>query len=390
MRSLRVILSIDALHLPLTGIGWYTLELANGMLDHPDIESLLFTNGRRFPMVLPDLWPSADDHRNAPAGKVAKARYPGFVLPALRAIRGSWGRVQAVQSRQKLERSIDHICHGPNYSVPRRTPRRMNTATIHDLSILRYPALHPPRRVAFMNAQLPKTIEHCERIIVSSQAVAHEVAVEFRIALERISVVPLGVRSVFSDRVGVLDTEYQAAVGVQAGCYFLFVNGADPRKNLVAALKAFRAYRQEVAPEMRLLVTAPPSSVSTLAAALTGEEGVLLVSYPDELTLAALYRGAAGLLFPSLYEGFGLPVVEALASGTPVLVSRAETLLEFVGLPGVKAVNAGDTDDFSQGLIDLGTAQLTEGAKLGAGAVAERFAWKHCVNRTIESYSLFS
>ena len=266
----------------------------------------------------------------------------------------------------------------------------MNTATIHDLSILRYPQWHPARRVAFMNSQMPKTIARCERLIVSSQAVAHEVSAEFNVALDRISVVPLGVRTVFSDHAGTADADRLRAAGVTQGHFFLFVNGSDPRKNLAATLRAYRAYRQEVDGDMKLLVTAPPGALPGLKKVMASEKGVVLLSYPEEADLAALYRGAAGVLYPSLYEGFGLPVVEALASGTPVLISRAETLLEFSDLPGVVVTDVGDADAFAQGLVEVCSPELASDAELGAGAVAERFAWRHCVDRTISSYFVLS
>ena len=383
---MRLILSIDALHPPLTGIGWYTLELAEGLSALESVESLLFTDGRRYPMQLPDqnVAPGTVDVR---ASRV-KARYR-----LLRPLYRLAGQILARRCGTRLQRLEDFVCHAPNYIIPRPGPRRRNTATIHDLSIFRHPELHPAERVRYMKKNVPVSIANCERLIVSSSAVKSELRETFNVAEDRVDVVPLGVRSVFCETA---DHRNDASIFTELGLtelrlnnagYLLFVNGSDPRKNLTSALKAFRCYKQQQNSSLKLVVTAPGHSLHDLTARLSGTPDVVLVGYPDEIGLAALYRNAAGLLFPSLYEGFGLPVVEALAAGTPALISQADTLLEFERLPGVVSVDASDTQSFCCGIESLLGSAVAEAARDGAGAIAKNFSWQRCVDRTVESYA---
>lgn len=379
---MRVILSIDALHQPLTGIGWYALELAQGLAALPAIESLVFTDGRRFPLALPEF---VRDPGVAQVSTRARVRMRHKLIKRLAPV------AEALLVRRcgaKLRRLEDHVCHAPNYVIPRRDPRALNTATIHDLSIVRYPELHPAARVRYMSKRIPLSIAHCARLIVSSFAVAEEVSETFAVHKDRIDVVPLGVRSVFCESVdAALDAPLLSSVGVERGGYLLFVNGADPRKDLAGALKAFRCYQSQQPSALQLVVTVPPYALPDLKATLSAEQNVILLPYPDDQQLAALYRGTAGLLFPSVYEGFGLPVVEVLAAGRPVLVSQAETLLEFAHLPGVVSVDTKDVQAFCAGIDELCGSETSAAAASGAAAIATQFSWQRCVANTAATYA---
>ncbi len=384
---MRLILSIDALHLPLTGIGWYALELARGFAVHPQVEQLVFTDGRRYPLPPPDFAAfdigQAGSDKAAPDGPVAVSRKAHLLRP----IRAAAGRLIASRTRARLEKLEDFVCHGPNYVVPRRGPRERNAVTIHDLSVLCFPDLHPAQRVRYMQIQMPKAIANSRQVIVSSRSVANEVREAYGVADDRVSVVPLGVRSVFSEITQPSDVDYLGSIGVQEGSFFLFVNGADPRKNLSSALLAFAHDKRRQRDGLRMVVTAPMRDYDQLVRSLAGQSNIIVVPYPSESELAILYRGACGLLFPSLYEGFGLPVVEALASGTPALISQADTLLEFAELPGVVAVDVSDTEAFSDGIDQLLSSRICDAALAGAQPISHRFSWQQCVNKTFSSYS---
>ena len=231
-----------------------------------------------------------------------------------------------------------------------------------------------------MNHHLPRSVANAAKVIVASKSIATEVIEHFGISEQNINIIPFGVRSVFFSESPVANNLPEALDGHP---FMLFVNGADPRKNLADTVQAFALFAEKHKSEdWRLAVTGETSAMSEALQT----QGVVALGYPTETELAQLYRSAQGLCYPSKYEGFGLPVIEALASGTTVLTSRTPTLLEFAGLPGVVTPDADSVDGLMSGMETLVSNKTKQEAAQNRVKAQLQFSWEKCVDRTVACY----
>ncbi|HET8528160.1 MAG TPA: glycosyltransferase family 1 protein [Gaiellaceae bacterium] len=217
------------------------------------------------------------------------------------------------------------VLHCPTYYGPLR-PQVPTVVTVHDVAVLRHPEWFPRWTRNYAPRVVPHAIRAAARVIAVSAFTAGEVERLLGVPRDRIRVVPNGVEPVFAPDGPRTEGEYALAVGT-----------LEPRKNLArAALAAKRA-----GVELRVVGDVGWGGVDTGGATWLGRV--------DDEELARLYRGARCLVYPSLYEGFGLPVAEALACGTPVVTSRGSAMAELAGGAAV-LVDPLDVDDIARGI----------------------------------------
>jgi len=211
-----------------------------------------------------------------------------------------------------------------------------NVITLHDAAPLSHPEWASPRLRWLRNRLLARAGKLGDAYIAISQAAVDELVQYFGVDEKKIHVVPNGIDATWFDE-GDASTRFpQLAVqyGLRAG-YFLFVGTLQPRKNVDRLLEAYAQLPARLRADHGLLIVGRPGwrSAGTIARMETmRDDGVLwLDNIDDDRDVRALYRHAAALVFPSLHEGFGLPVLEALASGTPVVTSNQASLPEVAG-----------------------------------------------------------
>ena len=245
------------------------------------------------------------------------------------------------------------------YAVPLRCPCPA-VVTVHDLSFERDPASMPKKDLRVFRSVVPRAVRQAARVLTVSQRSRHDLEELYGVPAEKIVVTPNGVDPVFRPgEVGRRD-------------YVLAVGSVEPRKNHRAALVAAR--------EAGLpLVIAGPEKDRALAAELR-RGGARLEGYVEPERLAELYRGAACLVQASRYEGFGLPVLEAMASGTPVVIVPEPALQEVVGGAAVVAAE----DELAAGI----RAAVAERDRLVWAGLerARAFSWRTTAERTLEVY----
>ena len=262
--------------------------------------------------------------------------------------------------------------------------------TVHDLSWIRYPEMHPAERVRAMGKYFEPALQRATRIITDSEFVKQELVDVFGVSPGLITPVHLGAEAMFRPLAA---SEIQPALnnhGLAYGGYWLGVGTLEPRKNLQLALKAFMRLPKTVRQSCPLVLIGMKGwRTEALEAQLvplvqTGEVRVL--GYLSRAELATVIAGAKALIYPSVYEGFGLPPLEAMCCGVPVITSNVSSLPEVVGDAGI-LIDPHDVDgltDHMRNLIDdQGLCQ-----RLAAAALvrSKQFSWAKCAEETMQVY----
>ena len=366
---------------PLTGIGHYTWQLCSQMASQPDID-LLMAYGMRYERGL-----RMPTHSAAGALQTAGYGLLRRLLPNPRRIKRAVEQARFAWIERQIRRQ-DYLYHEPNIlPLPYAGP---TIITVHDLSCFDHPETHPAERVEIMHRELPPAIERVDHIIVISEATRRAVAQRFGVPDSRMTVTLLAAHPNFAPRPAASLQAALAKLDLQPGGYLLSVGTLEPRKNLTTLFQAYSALPDSLRQRYPLAVVGMPGwhtdQLMSSARQLVERGELRFLGYVDDAVLPLLYAGAAAFAYPSRYEGFGLPPLEAMASGVPVLVSDVTSLPEVVGDAGVR-VGPDDVDAMRDGLRRLledrdYAAQL---AQQGL-ARAQGFSWEKCARETRAVY----
>ncbi len=256
---------------------------------------------------------------------------------------------------RRVRPQLVHFVH----ALPPRLPCPA-VLTVQDLSFERPGALMGVRDRLVFRRVVPRSVRRAARVLAISERTKRDLVELYRVPEEKVVVTPLGVDPAFFPG------------DVRRGTYLLFVGAIQERKDPLAAVAAASAVGLP-------LVVVGPEKDARLAEELR-LAGADVRGYVPKEELAQLYRGAAALVLPSRYEGFGLPVVEAMASGTPVVATPDDALREV----------AGDAAVFAEprGLADAVRSALDDRERLVAGGLerARRFSWEETARRTLAVY----
>lgn len=273
----------------------------------------------------------------------------------------------------------------PAHVVPLAHPRTV--VTIHDLGYRAFPEAHPPLARRYLAWSTRWSAATARRVIVPSAATARDLIAACGTPPDRIAIVPHG----YHPRFHPLDPTTVAA-GLQrlglAQPYLLFVGTLQPRKNLARVLAAFEHLVAGGWAGQLVLVgqqgwLSDPIFAAVARADTAAHGRIRLTGYLADDDLPIVYNGAQGLVFPSLYEGFGLPALEALACGTPVLASNTSSLPEVVG-DAALLVDPLDTAAIADGMARLvGEDSLRADLRTRGLARAEQFTWRRAAERTL-------
>ncbi len=259
--------------------------------------------------------------------------------------------------------------------------------TIYDASLIRFPETHPLRRRAYQRTLLWHTARRAIRIITISQASARDVVEFLGVPVERVVVTPLAADGSFRP---VRDADRLASVLERHGLrdpYMLYVGNIEPRKNLVRLIEAFA--RMDAC-DVKLALAGGRAWMSRGVDRRIRELGldgrVRLLGYVPDEDLPALYSGALAFAYPSLWEGFGLPVLEAMACGTPVVTSNRSSLVE-IAEGAARLVDPCSVDAIAEAL-QLVISSAAERVRLSAAGLerAARYSWAKTAAMTIDTY----
>ncbi len=360
---------------PMTGIGHYVHSLARALTALGEVD-LAYFYGAGWSRVL----------RDAPmAGIVAGKNAFKRLVPA------AYDVMRFVQQRRfstGARRLQPRLYHEPNFlAFAFDGP---TVTTVHDLSWLRYPQTHPAERVRAMMKRFPVSLARSAHVITDAESVRCELIETFDVPPARITAVPLAARAVFRPLQAAACEPMLRAQGLNWRGYLLCVGTLEPRKNLELALRAYAALSAGLQQRFPLVIVGMKgwltSRLDALIAPLAADGRVRPVGYVDDETLAVLYASARMLIYPSIYEGFGLPPLEAMAAGTPVIASNVSSLPEVVGEAGLQ-VDSQDIDALREAILGLAEDDALWQRLREAGlARAAQFSWDRCARETLAVY----
>jgi glycosyltransferase involved in cell wall biosynthesis len=364
-RPVRVAVDAVALLDTRTGVGRFVEETVFRLARRSDVRLTTF-----------GYWPRARTRLRAvlPPG-VAISPFP-MIGPPLRFLwrHGRFPPVECWAGR------VD-VVHGPNFLAPPAW-RAGELITVHDLTIVRYPQFCTADTLQFP-ALIRRAIRRGAWIHTVSRFVADEVVDLLGADPDKVVAIPNGVTPV---------PEVEAALGKQlAGGerYILAIGTVEPRKNLPGLVQAFDTIAATL-PDARLVIAGPDGwgtdALSDAIAEARHRNRIARLGWVSETERAALLRGAAVLAYPSVYEGFGLPPLEAMSVGTPVVTTRTGGIPEVVGDAAV-CVEPGDTDALAGALVRVLTDdQLAQRLRERGPARATQFSWDRTAAQLAELY----
>jgi glycosyltransferase involved in cell wall biosynthesis len=347
-----------------SGTGNYIFNLIRELEKHQNIELSLITY--RVNSLFPAL------------AKIVP-KYPFFYVTVL------WS--QALSLQKNLLDGLD-IIHNPAHFYLINKPGKRYVCTIHDLTPVLFPAWHPLWKVWFSRYFFPRLVKNSDKIIADSLNTKQDLINYYSVSPGKIAVIYLGTAPEFQplpkSEVASIRDKYDLK-----NPFVLFVGNIEPRKNIPTLLKAFSICRKKL-PKLKLVIVGQKGwkydEVYTTIAGLRLENEVIFLHYVPHDDLPAIYNAAELFVYPSLYEGFGLPPLEAMQCGVPVITSNTSSLPEIVGENGAM-VSPYDV----QGLVDLMSALLIdphlreENIRNGLSR-AKMFSWEKCAQQTRDVY----
>ena len=378
--ALRVGFNATPLLAPLTGIGNYIVELGAALAAGGAVDLWSFY-GHRWRHEAPAVHAAT---RGGPAAR----RLRDLVKPLVPFKRGLRHAQQQLTFGRGLRRHAIDVYHEPNY-IPLRYDVPV-VVTLHDLSWLRYPETHPRDRVRWIERGMPGVVEQAAAIIVDSEFVRQELLSSLGVAPGRVHTVHLGVSPAFRPR-GVQETRQTLqALALDHGGYLLTVGTIEPRKNVAHVLAAYARLPAALRDRYPLVIAGARgwrSGRLERELRLLAERGrVRFLGHVADADLPALYAGAAAFVFASKYEGFGLPPLEAMASGVPVIVSDRASMPEVVGEAAWMLDPA--RPDATAGRIEALLEDSDARALLARRGIerAALFTWESCARGTLDVY----
>ena len=357
---LDVALSVDALSPRLTGIGRYCLELVRGLPLVPTVRNIDYFRGPHWledpQQLLTEGW--------QPSSK------PQWLNRFL-----SW------QRHRRLARAI---VHGTNFFLPEWAER--GVVTVHDLSVLLYPETHPVERIRDFDRHFERSLRQAARIITDSEAIRSEMITILGVSSDLVVSVPLGVSPlpVPPDHSAIRE------FGLRRGRYCLCVSTFEPRKRIDRLVAAYRHLPVPLRSEFPLVLAGASGwrneALNHLIDGAQAEGWLIRVDFVPQGSLDALYAGATLFVYPSRYEGFGLPPIEAMRHGVPTIVGNATALVE-VTMGAARIVDADDEVAFAAALADaLEDKTWQARAGMAGRKIAENYRWSDTINQTVDVY----
>jgi glycosyltransferase involved in cell wall biosynthesis len=361
-RRLRIGVDIRPFYEPLTGVGWYLYFLLHEFAKRDDVELVFFGDARvtdEGPALHADLPANAEllvfDLRGRPKSRLAR--------PLTAAAYVAWMELAGVD-----------VVFGANYFLPRlhAAIARRRVITIHDLTYKRFPELLQKETLDSLERQMKREIAQADAIVCVSESTRRDL-------LHFYDVDPSRAFAILS---GMAPPHAYAPIDGLPSRYILFVSTIEPRKNLGVLLDAYERVRV-AHPDVSLVVVGKIGWKSKDLVPRLRRPGIVHLDYLDPARLASVYRDATAFVMPSIYEGFGFPLLEAMTHGVPSIAARSSSLPE-IGGDAALYFEPNDAEALEGQLIRvLEDGALQSDLASRGRAQAARFSWGRAAEQTL-------
>ena len=316
--------------------------------------------------------------------EVVASRRPDFPPGALGALRATLWKTWFDQWRCLRAVAPDRgiLYHGMDGFLPYALRRRDRcVATVHDLGWQAHPELYPRKLRLMYGVLFPWVVRRADRFIAVSRHTADDLIRRAGVPASRIEVIYHGLDPAFAA------PSDGAGPATSGPPYFLAVGGVSPRKNTRRLIEAFARWRARGAhrAEYTLRITGASLDPDLQRSGGSLLAGVSLLGYVDKAELPRLYAGAAAFLYPSIYEGFGLPIIEAMACGAPVVTSRTASAPEIAGGAAI-LVDPFDLESIESALEQVTKPDEADRLRALGRERARLFHWSEAADKTLEIY----
>ncbi|MAT96564.1 MAG: glycosyl transferase family 1 [Anaerolineaceae bacterium] len=359
------------------GIGRYTRELVHALIAVDDTNRYRFFSAKP-PAVLPvpEPLPQANHVTYRPAPLDERWLYR------------LWYRLRLPLPVQWVTGKLD-LFHSPDFVLPPVNGRIPTLLTVHDLSFIHYPHVFPERLVSYLNQVVPWSISRATHVLADSEATRNDLLTIWQVPPEKVTVLYSGVHERFQP---VSDVQKITAVRQKYHLaewpYLLSVGTLQPRKNYQMLIRAFAPLADKV--PHHLVISGGKGWLYDEMMAEVARQGlterVHFIGFVDDTDLPALYSAASLFVFPSLYEGFGLPLLEAMGCGTAVLTSSSSSLPEVAG-EAAQQLPPDDQHAWTEMMLALLTNPVRREALAHAGHIqAKQFSWQASARQLLKIY----
>jgi glycosyltransferase involved in cell wall biosynthesis len=369
-----MLIGLDAIPLtePRAGVGHYTFELARALSE--------VSARDEFELVYPSSYePVQLDEESLPRN-----------LSAVRVGVGALGRRWwAVGLPRYLRRRRAPLFHGTNYEVP-LWGGAARVVTVHDLSLFLHPETHEERRVRRARVRQPLMARAADAVITPTESVRREVCEHLKVSPSKVFAVAEAARECFAPMEFEETEDVRRRLGVGPE-FLLAVGTVEPRKNLRVALRAFEeVLRAQPDRELQLVVAGGRGWMEgPLLEAVEKSRArgrVVFTDYVSDEELRALYSSCRAFLYLSLYEGFGLPPLEAMSCGAPVVAGRASAIAEVTG-GAARLVSPNCPEEAAAAVLELLEVEGARRSLVDAGLRrASHFSWARAARETLAVY----